>query len=124
MNTQEYHKYEYEIDPLSDTAAAHVVRMVGQKKRVLEVGCGPGSITKILARQGQCRVTGLEYDLEAIAKVTPYCETIKQADLNDAEWTCLLECAEPFDVVVAADVLEHLYNPWRTLREMVSLYAT
>jgi 2-polyprenyl-3-methyl-5-hydroxy-6-metoxy-1,4-benzoquinol methylase len=120
MKTQEFHKYEYEIDPLSDTAAAHVVRMVGQKKRVLEVGCGPGSITKILAHQGQCRVTGLEQDLEAIAKVTPYCEAIMQADLNGVEWMRLLDGAERFDVVVAADVLEHLYDPWATLREMVS----
>jgi len=120
MNTQKCHKYEYEVDPLSDSAASHVVRMVGQKKRVLEVGCGPGSITKILARQGECRVTGLEHDLEAIAKVTPYCEAIMQADLNGVEWTGLLDGAEQFDVVVAADVLEHLYDPWRTLREMGS----
>jgi 2-polyprenyl-3-methyl-5-hydroxy-6-metoxy-1,4-benzoquinol methylase len=120
MKTQEYHKYEYEVDPLSDSAAAHVVQMVGRKKRVLEVGCGPGSITKVLARQGQCRVTGLEHDLAAIAKVTPYCEAIMQADLNGVEWTGLLDGAERFDVVVAADVLEHLYDPWKTLREMGS----
>jgi 2-polyprenyl-3-methyl-5-hydroxy-6-metoxy-1,4-benzoquinol methylase len=120
MNTKEKHKYDYGIDPSSETAAAHVIRMVGQKKRVLEVGCGPGSITKILARQGQCRVTGLEYDLEAIEKVTPYCEKIMQADLNCGEWPRLLDGAERFDVVVAADVLEHLYDPWTTLREMIS----
>jgi 2-polyprenyl-3-methyl-5-hydroxy-6-metoxy-1,4-benzoquinol methylase len=120
---QKYHKYEYEVDPLSDSVASHVVRMVGQKKRVLEVGCGPGSITKVLARQGQCRVTGLEQDLAAIAKVTPYCEAIMQADLNGVEWTGLLDGAERFDVVVAADVLEHLYDPWRTLREMGSFIS-
>jgi 2-polyprenyl-3-methyl-5-hydroxy-6-metoxy-1,4-benzoquinol methylase len=118
MKTQECHKYEYEVDPLSDSAAAHVVRMVGQKKRVLEVGCGPGSITQILARQGQCRVTGLEQDLKAIEKARPYCEAIMQADLNGVEWTGLLDGAEQFDVVVAADVLEHLYDPWRALREI------
>ena len=120
MKTQEYHKYEYEIDPLSNTAAAHVVRMVGQKKRVLEVGCGQGSITQILARQGECQVTGLEKDLEAIEKATPYCEAIMQADLNGVEWMRLLDGVEQFDVVVAADVLEHLYDPWTTLREMSS----
>jgi 2-polyprenyl-3-methyl-5-hydroxy-6-metoxy-1,4-benzoquinol methylase len=120
---QKYHKYEYEIDPLSDTTAAHVVRMVGQKKRVLEVGCGPGSITKILARQGQCRVTGLEQDLEAIEKAAPYCEAIMQVDLNDVAWTRLFDGTERFDVVVAADVLEHLYDPWRTLREMGSFIS-
>jgi 2-polyprenyl-3-methyl-5-hydroxy-6-metoxy-1,4-benzoquinol methylase len=120
MNTKEKHKYDYGIDPSSESAAANVIRMVGQKKRVLEVGCGPGSITKILARKGQCRVTGLEQDLMAIRKVASYCEATIQADLNCGEWPRLLGGVERFDVVVAADVLEHLYDPWTTLREMIS----
>jgi 2-polyprenyl-3-methyl-5-hydroxy-6-metoxy-1,4-benzoquinol methylase len=112
------HNYEYEVDPTSETAPANVVRLVGQHKRVLEIGCGPGSITKLLAQQGQCRVTGLELDPEAIKKVTPYCDVVMQADLNSEEWPRLLDGAERFDVVVAADVLEHLYNPWITLQRM------
>ena len=35
----------------------------------------------------------------------------------------MLGKTEPFDVVVAADVLEHLYDPWRTLRQMASLIS-
>src|SRR5574337_658980 len=115
------HNYEYEVDASSETAPANVVRMVGQSKRVLEIGCGPGSITKLLTHHGQCRVTALELDPEAITKVAPYCEAIMQADLNSAEWPHLLDGAERFDVVVAADVLEHLYDPWTTLRRMVPL---
>ena len=42
------------------------------------------------------------------------------ADLNGVEWMRLLDGVERFDVVVAADVLEHLYDPWATLRKMVS----
>jgi 2-polyprenyl-3-methyl-5-hydroxy-6-metoxy-1,4-benzoquinol methylase len=114
----ERHNYEYEVDTASESAPANVVRMVGHNKRVLEIGCGPGSITKILARQGDCQVTGLELDPEAIAKVTPYCVQVMQADLNSSEWPQLLDGAEQFDVVVAADVLEHLYDPWTTLKRM------
>lgn len=115
------HNYEYEVDAASESAPANVVRMVGNNKRVLEIGCGPGSITKILARQGGCQVTGLELDPEAIEKVRPYCVQIMQADLNSSEWPGLLDDVERFDVVVAADVLEHLYDPWTTLRRMVPL---
>lgn len=115
------HNYEYEVDMSSQTAPANVVRMVGKNKRVLEIGCGPGSITKLLMKQGCCRVTGLELDLEAIKKVAPYCERVMQADLNSSDWPTLLESYEAFDVVVAADVLEHLYDPWVTLKRMVSL---
>ena len=117
--TDQRHNYEYEVDPASATAPANVVRLVGQRKRVLEVGCGPGSITRLLAGQGQCRVTGLELDPEAIKKVSPYCEVVMQADLNAATWPNLLDGAGQFDVVVAADVLEHLYDPWTALQRMV-----
>lgn len=115
------HVYEYEVDPTSESAPANVVRLVGKQKRVLEVGCGPGSITKVLAQEGECRVTGLELDIEAIKKVSPYCETIIQADLNSADWPVLLEGIKEFDVVVAADVLEHLYDPWSALRSLSRL---
>ncbi len=113
------HNYEYKVDPASETAPANVVRLVGRHKRVLEIGCGPGSITKLLAQQGQCSVTGLELDPEAIKKVTPYCAAVMQADLNSSDWPHLLDGGERFDVVVAADVLEHLYDPWTSLQQMV-----
>lgn len=119
--SSERHNYEYEVDMSSQTAPAYVVRMVGENKRVLEIGCGPGSITKLLVKQGHCRVTGLELDPEAIRRVAPYCERVLQIDLNSSGWPTLLESYEAFDVVVAADVLEHLYDPWATLKRMVSL---
>jgi 2-polyprenyl-3-methyl-5-hydroxy-6-metoxy-1,4-benzoquinol methylase len=115
------HNYEYDIDITSNTAPANVVRMVGQHKRVVEIGCGPGSITKILATQGHCKVTGLELDPDAIEKVKPFCEAIFQADLNANDWPRLLDDFERFDVLVAADVLEHLYDPWAALQRMVPL---
>tara|TARA_R110002073_G_scaffold22769_1_gene78479 strand:+ start:711 stop:1553 length:843 start_codon:yes stop_codon:yes gene_type:complete len=121
MESKIRHTYEYTVDPNGQTAPAYVVEMVGQCKRVLEIGCGPGSITKVLAQQGQCRVTGIELDTSAIEKATPYCEAIMQADLNTMEWPDLLNDASPFDVVVAADVLEHLYDPWATLKHMAPL---
>jgi 2-polyprenyl-3-methyl-5-hydroxy-6-metoxy-1,4-benzoquinol methylase len=117
----ERHNYEYEVDTASETAPANVVRMVGQNKRVVEIGCGPGSITKILATQGQNKVTGLELDSEAIAIAKSFCDKIFQADLNSTDWPRLLDDYERFDVAVAADVLEHLYDPWTALQRMVSL---
>lgn len=119
--TDERHNYEYRIKTSSESGPANVVRMVGQHKRVAEIGCGPGSITKILATKGQCKVTGLEIDADAIEKARPYCEQIFQADLNSPDWPRLLESFDRFDVVLAADVLEHLYDPWTVLQRMVPL---
>ena len=117
------HKYEYYVDINSDTAPAYVTRMVGSNKRVLDVGPGPGSITRLLRAAG-CRITALELDQEAIRKVAPSCEAVMQADLNSNDWPQLLHGFAPFDVVVASDVLEHLYDPWMTLRLMTEFISS
>ena len=117
---QKRHTYDYEVDTTSGTAPAHVFRMVGAGKRVLELGCGPGSITRALANEGKCSVTGVEVDASAIELVRPHCEAVFQADLNAANWADVLAGVDPFDVVVAADVLEHLMDPWRALKRISS----
>ncbi len=115
------HNYEYDVDVQLNTAPANVIRMVGHNKRLLEIGCGPGSITKILAEKNRCKVIGVELDPKAIEKVRPYCLEVFQADLNSAEWPSLFDTRDRFDVLVAADVLEHLYDPWVSLQRMVPL---
>jgi 2-polyprenyl-3-methyl-5-hydroxy-6-metoxy-1,4-benzoquinol methylase len=116
------HRYAYTVDVGDDHAATHVVRLVGQGKLVLEIGSGPGSITRHLREHGQCRIVAVEIDPDAAALVAPYCEAVLRLDLNDPDWTSQLGShAGGFDVVVAADVLEHLYDPWNALRKIRGL---
>ena len=84
------HKYEYEVDLLTDSAAAHVVRLVGKGKRVLEVGAGPGSIARLLKGHGGCQVTAIERDPSAIKRLSEICERIYQIDLNADDWTAAI----------------------------------
>lgn len=112
------HKYEYQVDVNADSAPARVVRMVGNDKRVLEIGAGPGSITKLLHGVSHCRVTALEIDHEAIKILRQYCEQVHQADLNNPAWPGVIEQEDRFEVVVAADVLEHVYEPLTVLKAM------
>jgi len=118
---QTRHNYEYDFSLDSNTAGAKVLEMVGQGKRVLEIGAGPGSITKYLVEPGKCQVTALERDPEAIKKLALYSQQIYEVDLNDKHWPELLGQDEKFEVVIAADVLEHLYDPWTTLKLMKGL---
>lgn len=115
------HVYDYSVDPSSDTAPARVCRMVGRDKRVLEIGAGPGSITRVLTGQGN-RVTALEVDDSALPLLRPHCERVIAADLNRAGWPDAFG-SERFDAVVAADVLEHLTDPWSTVGRARTLLA-
>ena len=109
------HKYEYKVSP--GTAAAKIARMVGEGKRVLELGPGPGAITRLL-KENACRIIALELDPKAIDIVSQHCEKVLPCDLNDSEWPAILADTDRFEVIVAGEVLEHLYDPWRTLSQL------
>ena len=117
---QQPHKYEYRVH--SNTAAAKIVRMVGNDKRVLELGPGPGAITRLLHENG-CRVTALEVDPNAIEIVSQYCDQVLSCDLNASDWPSSLAAQGSFDAIVAGDVLEHLYDPWATLQKLPPLLS-
>lgn len=118
---KERHKYEYQVVLDADSGPARVVRIVGEHKRVLEIGAGPGSITRQLTAVSNCRVTALDIDAESVKKLAPFCERAYQANLNDAAWPEILGTDNKFDVLVAADVLEHVYEPLTVLNSMKGL---
>ena len=115
------HKYDYVIDIEDDSAPSRVVRMVGDGKRVLELGAGPGSISRVLRDTFNCHVTALEIDDEVITHLKTACDRVYRADLNDVTWPENLKDEDEFDVIVVTDVLEHLYDPWRVLGQLRGL---
>ncbi|NOD77940.1 MULTISPECIES: class I SAM-dependent methyltransferase [unclassified Ruegeria] len=118
----EKHTYEYDIDMNSDVAPARVLRMVKPGSKVLEIGAGPGSITRHLSGTLDCDVVALEIDPTAIEKLKPFARSVYPMDLNDAAWSDVVREKDGlFDYVIAADVLEHVYDPWSVLSGMKSL---
>lgn len=112
-------RYFKEIDPTDDSAHARVLRAVGTAGRVLELGCGPGHMTELLTLAGN-EVTAVEIDPAAAASAARVAATVHTADLDGVDLHQLLGGA-PFDAAVAADVLEHLRHPERTLRQAAEL---
>ena len=110
------HRYAHEIDPNGGSAAAVLARMVEPGQRVLELGTGPGTVTRILHAKG-CKVTGVEMDPETLATCAPCCERTVQANLEDPQWAAPL-AGESFDAIICADVLEHLRDPRPLLNQL------
>jgi 2-polyprenyl-3-methyl-5-hydroxy-6-metoxy-1,4-benzoquinol methylase/Skp family chaperone for outer membrane proteins len=110
------HRYAHEIDPNGGSAAAVLARMVEPGQRVLELGTGPGTVTRILHAKG-CMVTGVEMDPETLATCAPFCERTVQANLEDPQWAAPL-AGERFDAIICADVLEHLRDPRPLLNQL------
>jgi 2-polyprenyl-3-methyl-5-hydroxy-6-metoxy-1,4-benzoquinol methylase len=111
------HFYDYDVDLDGSSAAARVIRLCGQNKKVLEIGAGPGSITRHLTKNN-CDVVAAEIDPEAIEILKPFCRKVYSLDLNDGSWPTFLETEGLFDVAIAADVLEHVSDPLNVLKQM------
>lgn len=83
--------------------------------RVLDVGCGNGAIAAELSQRGYS-VVGIDLSEEGIEIARRRCPNAR-FEVMDADAELLKALAEePFDVVVATEVLEHLYNPVSCLR--------
>jgi 2-polyprenyl-3-methyl-5-hydroxy-6-metoxy-1,4-benzoquinol methylase len=105
---------EAEID--DNSSLKKMLRLVGDGKQVLDVGCATGYLARLMASHN-CQVTGIEISEEAAKVAEQFCEKVIVADLDYTPITDLL--IEPlFDVAVFGDVLEHLRDPWRVLHDV------
>ncbi len=88
--------------------------------RILEVGCGEGSFCNLLKRYDR-EVWGIEKNPVAALKAQNECNKLLIGDFNDI----FQEIPKKyFDVVVFNDVLEHLYDPWQTIRMVKELLVS
>lgn len=87
-------------------------------KNILDVGCAGGLLAKALKEDWSGQIVGLEKDIswENSPDIKMYKEVI-WADL-DREDINKLVGKEQFDIIVAADILEHLKRPERTILQI------
>ena len=107
---------DFEIDLEADTALANIVRLVGEEKRVLELGPATGYMSRVLRDRG-CAVTGIELDSGMADAARKHLDSLIVGDLEALDLAAELT-GQRFDAILAADVLEHLKDPLRVLREL------
>jgi len=116
-------RYDYAFDPEGDAWAARILRRVPAGASVLELGPGPGAMTRVLVDRGHPIVV-VERDAQAVQQLLALGVKVIQADLEAGEWLPPVEQLERFDVVLACDVLEHLVNPEALLRALLGVIKT
>ncbi|HLH28607.1 MAG TPA: class I SAM-dependent methyltransferase, partial [Acidimicrobiales bacterium] len=102
-----------------DDAHGVGVLAVPPGSRVLDVGCGPGLVARLLAGR-DCVVTGLERDPVAARDAARWCARVIGEDVEAIDFDATF-AGERFDAVLALDVLEHLTDPGATVRRLAGL---
>src|SRR6266498_3462426 len=109
--------YERKIDP--DTSHGRILAWLADRRpsRVLDLGCSDGTLAAELRVHGH-KVTGV--DVEEHPGVRDRVDTFVRADLEDGVPD---EVGDGFDVIVAADVLEHVREPGPLLEDLTDRLA-
>jgi 2-polyprenyl-3-methyl-5-hydroxy-6-metoxy-1,4-benzoquinol methylase len=97
------------------------VRLVPSGSRVLDVGCASGYLGEALLAK-DCTLVGIELNREAaaVARSSQAYEEIHELNLDNAH---VALPPGPFDVVICADVIEHLSAPENALVRLCALLA-
>lgn len=104
-----------------DNSAAYLVPHLGAGLRVLDVGCGPGTISIDLARRVRPgSVPGIDASAEIVARATGLAasEGVANAEFRVGDAYALAFDDDTFDVVHAHQVMQHLGRPVDVMREI------
>ena len=91
-------------------------------RRILDLGCSSGALGAALKERAGAEVVGIEYDPAYAARAAERLDRVVVADLEELAATPDLSAElGRFDCLVAADVLEHLRDPWTVLARFATL---
>lgn len=89
---------------------AHAPRLL------LDIGCATGQLAEVVkARHPACRAVGIEPDADAANLAAQHFDRVLRGRFEDFDLEAEGLARGSVDTVVAADVLEHMYDPWHAM---------
>jgi 2-polyprenyl-3-methyl-5-hydroxy-6-metoxy-1,4-benzoquinol methylase len=101
-----YEQSRHELIPLMEPLSSAVI---------LDVGCGAGALGQSLRPLGVSSIHGIELNEVEAQKAMHHYEKVHVGSVESFDFTAHKEL---FDIVVCADVLEHLIDPWSVLSSL------
>lgn len=89
----------------------------GRYRSVLEIGCGAGGNASWLRAHGAERIVGIEIEPASAKQADAVFDLVIDRPVDVG----LTSIEERFDLIVCADVLEHLVDPWSVVRRLGSV---
>ncbi len=113
-------KYDFDLDMDNTNSLSIMINQIKRGSKVLEFGPANGRMTRYLKEMLDCKVYLVEIDEKAGKEALQYGEDLVIDDIETYSWKKKYE-DKRFDYITFADVLEHLRDPERVLREAKGL---
>lgn len=113
-------KYDYDYNFSELLPLGKIASNVSENSTVLEFGCYTGGLAKYLKEEKNCKVYAIEIDEEAFSIAKKHLVDGLAGDIEEYHWLSYFEDIR-FDVLIFADVLEHLRNPSEVLEKASAL---
>lgn len=110
-----YNKKKVYHEQQLDKESKQVLKWIGMNKYVLEIGCHTGCLSEWINNKGSS-VFGVDINTNAMERAIPF---LKKSHIGNIEENIFWEKIdqERFDTITYMHVLEHLVDPWETLRK-------
>jgi SAM-dependent methyltransferase len=97
-----------------------VLSMVEREPRLaLDLGCGTGATGELLKQRfPAARVYGVEPNAASARRAEAVLDKVLHGRLEDVDLAAAGVAPGSVDLVIAADVLEHMVDPWKALRTL------
>lgn len=93
-----------------------IIKLIPNQSVVLDIGCSSGSLGRELIKIKKCVVDGIEIDPQDARLASEKLRKVWVFSIEDAKG--LQQIKTKYDVIIFADVLEHLVDPVSALRNL------
>lgn len=103
--------YQRHLNPEGDDSLGRLLRRIPERAKVLELGPATGYCSRYLSETLGCTVDAVELSEEMAEQARPWCRSLVVGDIESVDLAQVF-AGEFYDVILCADVLEHLRDPW------------